>query len=129
MLSAVSNCPGPLSRRSFLGLCALGLGGWGMSQLLPLRAQAKEAGADVPDTSVILLWLPGGPPHMETYDMKPNAPAEYRGDFKPIPTNVPGMDVCELLPRHARIADKFTLIRSVSHEFADHGGGHKRFLT
>src|SRR5437763_8824256 len=82
-----------------------------------------------PDTSVILLWLPGGPPHMETYDMKPDAPEEYRGNFKPIRTNVPGIDVCELLPRHARIADRFTLIRSIAHQFADHGGGHKRFLT
>src|SRR5437868_3668326 len=103
----VSKCPGPLSRRSFLELCALGLGGWGMSQLSPMRARAKEAGADVPDTSVILIWLPGGPPHMETYDMKPDAPLEYRGDFRPIRTNVPGIDVCEHLPRHARIANRF----------------------
>ena len=66
---------------------------------------------------------------METYDLKPNAPAEYRGEFKPIKTNVPGLEVCEHLPLHAKIADKFTLIRSVHHNFADHGGGHKRFLT
>jgi hypothetical protein len=100
-----------------------------MSQLSLLRAQAKEAGADVPDTSVILLWLPGGPPHMETYDMKPDAPLEYRGDFRPIRTNVPGIDVCEHLPSHARIANRFSLIRSIAHKFADHGGGHKHFLT
>ena len=122
-------CPGPVSRRSFLKLCSLGLGGLGMNNLLGLRSQAKEAGAEVPDTSVILLWLPGGPPHMETYDMKPDAPAEYRGDFRPIRTNVAGIDVCEYLPRHARIADRFSLIRSIAHAFADHGGGHKRFLT
>jgi hypothetical protein len=66
---------------------------------------------------------------METYDMKPNAPVEYRGAFRPIKTRVPGIEVCELLPLHARIADKFTLIRSIAHNFADHGGGHKRFLT
>jgi hypothetical protein len=66
---------------------------------------------------------------METYDLKPDAPAEFRGDFRPIPTVVPGLDVCEHLPRHARIADKFNIVRSVAHEFADHGGGHKRFLT
>jgi hypothetical protein len=66
---------------------------------------------------------------METYDMKPDAPAEYRGDFRPIRTVVPGLDVCEWLPRHAQIADEFTLIRSIAHTFADHGGGHKRFLT
>ena len=66
---------------------------------------------------------------METYDLKPEAPAEYRGDFKPISTNVPGLQVCEHLPRHARIADRFTLIRSVAHNFADHGGGHTHYLT
>jgi hypothetical protein len=66
---------------------------------------------------------------METYDLKPDAPEDYRGQFTPIHTNVPGMDIGELLPRHAKIADKFTLIRSCAHKFADHGGGHKRFLT
>lgn len=94
-----------------------------------MRALAKgTAGAGL-DTSVILVWLPGGPPHMETYDMKPDAPSEYRGAFRPIPSVVPGLDFCELLPKHAAIADKFTIVRSIAHEFADHGGGHKRFLT
>ena len=119
----------PVSRRSFLQSGMLALTGLGVADVLRLRAAAQETGRTAEDTSVIFLWLPGGPPHMETYDMKPNAPAEYRGDFKPIPTNVPGMDVCELMPRHARVADRYTLIRSVSHNFADHGGGHKRFLT
>ena len=118
-----------VTRRHFLRAATLTAGGLGLADLLRIRAQARESGQSAPDTSVILLWLPGGPPHMETYDMKPDAPAEYRGDFKPIPTNVPGMEVCEHLPRHARIADKYTLIRSISHDFADHGGGHKRFLT
>jgi hypothetical protein len=95
-----------------------------------LRAQAAPASSkNEPDTAVILVWLPGGPPHMEMYDLKPDAPEEYRGQFKPIPTKVPGLDVCELLPRHAQMADRFNIIRSVAHEFADHGGGHKRFLT
>lgn len=66
---------------------------------------------------------------MEMYDMKPNAPLDYRGIFQPISTNVPGLDVCELLPMHAQCADKYTIIRSIAHNFADHGGGHKRFLT
>jgi hypothetical protein len=61
--------------------------------------------------------------------MKPDAPSDYRGDFRPIHSNVPGIDVCELMPMHAKIADKYNLIRSVAHGFADHGGGHKRFLT
>ncbi len=66
---------------------------------------------------------------MEMYDMKPDAPIEVRGLFSPIPTNVPGLDVCELMPRHAKIAHKYNIIRSVAHTFSDHGGGHKRFLT
>lgn len=86
-------------------------------------------GGSLSDPAVIFIWLPGGPPHMEMYDMKPEAPAEYRGDFRPIPTNVSGLDVCELLPLHAKCADRYNIIRSVAHEFADHGGGHKRFLT
>jgi hypothetical protein len=107
----------------------MSLGGLGLANLPLLRAAAKEAGKSVPDTSVIFIWLPGGPPHMEMYDMKPDAPAEYRGDFRPIRTNVPGLDVCEHMPLHARVADKFAVIRSIAHTFADHGGGHKRFLT
>jgi hypothetical protein len=90
---------------------------------------ASDGSGSGPDTSVIFIWLPGGPPHMETYDMKPDAPAEYRGDFRPIKTVVPGIEVCEHLPLHARVADRFALIRSIAHEFADHGGGHKKFLT
>lgn len=122
-------CSGPLSRRHFLKVGALALGGLSCNGLSALQVRAKEGTTPLPDTSVIFIWLPGGPPHMETYDMKPDAPAEYRGDFKPIKTNVPGIDICEHLPLHAKIADKFTLIRSVYHAFADHGGGHKRFLT
>lgn len=105
--------------------------GLGMSDFLRLQAAAKEGGQAFADkgTSVIFIWLPGGLPHMETYDMKPEAPADYRGEFLPIKTNVPGIEVCELLPLHAKIADKFTLIRSIHHEFADHGGAHKRMMT
>src|SRR5262252_4532694 len=125
----IHSCPGPLSRRDFLRLGAISLGGLGIGNLLGLRAAAREAGRSTPDTAVILLWLPGGPPHMETYDMKPDAPAEYRGDFRPIRTVVPGLDVCEYLPLHAKIAHKFSLVRSIAHTSADHGGGHKKFLT
>lgn len=66
---------------------------------------------------------------MEMYDMKPDAPAEYRGLYSPIRTNVAGLDVCELMPRHASVADRYNIVRSIAHTFADHGGGHKRFLT
>jgi hypothetical protein len=107
---------------------ALGFGGLTLADRWRMRASAAAGGA-ASDTSVIFLWLPGGPPHLETYDMKPDAPIEYRGEFKPIRTAVPGLDVCELLPLHAKLADKFNIIRSIAHDFADHGGGHKRFMT
>lgn len=109
---------------------AAGLTGLGLADLLALQAQAAAGDSALTNSkSVIFVWLPGGPPHLDMYDMKPEAPSDYRGDFRPIPTNVPGIDVCELFPRHAKIADKFSVIRSIAHEFADHGGGHKRFMT
>jgi hypothetical protein len=108
---------------------SLALGGLGLADLLKLRTEAASSSGSESDPAIIFVWLPGGPPHMETYDMKPDAPSDYRGDFRPISSNVAGMDVCELLPMHAKIADKYNLIRSVAHGFADHGGGHKRFLT
>ena len=122
-------CPGPIRRRDFLQIGGSAAAGLGMASLLKARALSTPIGQPEPDTSVIFVWLPGGPPHMETYDMKPDAPDTHRGEFRPIKTNVPGMEVCELLPMHAKIADKYNLIRSVHHNFADHGGGHKRFLT
>ena len=122
-------CAGPTSRRSFLKMGTLGVSGLCLSDVLRLRAEAGAKSA-APDTSVIFVWLAGGPPHMETYDMKPDAPEDYRGQFSPISTRTcPGIDVCELLPLHAKIADKFTLIRSIAHKFNDHGGGSKRFMT
>ena len=108
---------------------AAGLTGLGLADLLALQAQAAGDSALTSSKSVIFVWLPGGPPHLDMYDMKPDAPSDYRGDFRPISTNVPGIDVCELFPRHAKIADKFSIIRSIAHQFADHGGGHKRFMT
>jgi hypothetical protein len=129
MTQPVRTCPGPISRRHFLRIGALALGGAGLQGVMPWQLRAIEAGDRVPETAVILVWLPGGPPHMETYDLKPDAPAEYRGAFRPIHTAVPGLDVCEHLPMHARVADRFNIIRSIRHNFSDHGGGHKRFLT
>lgn len=118
-----------VARREFLRLGVLGLGGLTLPDLLRHRALAESVRGDAADTSVIFVWLPGGPPHMEMYDMKPDAPAEYRGQFRPIATTVPGLDVCELLPRHAKIAHKYNVVRSIAHTFADHGGGHKKFMT
>ena len=122
-------CPGPMPRRSFLQIGGAAAGGLGLSSLLKARDLSASAGSIAQDTSVIFVWLPGGAPHMETYDMKPDAPDTHRGEFNPIRTNVPGIEVCELLPMHAKCADKYNLIRSVHHTFSDHGGGHKRFLT
>ncbi len=126
-MSFSPRCLGPATRRSFLQAGAVAFTGLGLADLLRLRAAA--ASQSDPDTSIIFLWLPGGPPHMETFDMKPDAPEDYRGVFRPIGTNVPGINICEHLPQLAKIADKYTLIRSIAHKFADHGGGHKRFMT
>lgn len=108
---------------------SLSLLGLGLGDVLRAESAAKAAGKKVREKSVIFIWLPGGMSQLESYDMKPDAPPEYRGILRPIRTNVRGIEVCELLPRHAKIADKVNLVRSICHEFADHGGGHKRFLT
>ncbi len=129
MTTPARSCSGPLSRRSFLEAGSLALGGLTLADVLKSRAAAKESGAQANDNAVILIWLQGGPSHMETYDLKPEAPSDYRGEMNPISSVVPGMDVCELLPEHARVADKFTLIRSISHGFANHAGGAGRFLS
>ena len=117
-----NRCTGPerSTRRSFLQAGGLAMGGLGLADLLRGRALAGQAGHASPDTSVILIWLQGGPSHMETYDLKPDAPIDYRGEMKPISTRVPGMDICELLPLHAKVADRFNIIRSISHGFANH---------
>jgi len=117
-----------MNRRSVLQLGGGMLGGLGLSQIFAAQAESAVSSA-VDQPAVIFVWLPGGPSHMETYDLKPDAPEDYRGIYKPINTNVPGMEICELFPLQAKVADKFNLIRSVAHKFADHGGGHKRFLT
>lgn len=127
-------CPGPFagwrrSRRSFLQIGASGMAGLGLSDLFSIQSRAGSPSPTRKGKSVIFVWLPGGPAHLDTYDMKPDAPSEFRGDFKPIRTKVPGTWICELFPRQARLTDKFNIVRSVCHDFADHGGAHKRFMT
>ena len=129
MASRNSSCRGPLSRRSFFETGSLALGGLALPDLFRGRSQAKAAGLPSRDTSVILIWLQGGPSHMETYDLKPEAPLDYRGECRPIETVVSGMNVCEHLPLHAKVADRFNLIRSISHGFANHAAGAGRFLS
>jgi hypothetical protein len=115
-----------LTRREALRVGMLGLGGLTLPELL--RAEAGGA-VQNKGTAVLLLFVHGGPSHLETYDMKPEATSEIRGPFLPIPTNVPGIEVCEHLPKHAQIAHRFSLLRSCTHDEADHFAGHRRFLS
>ena len=103
-------CDG-ISRREFLTVGALGLGGIALPQLLAAEAQA---GNKKSHKSVIMVFLPGGPSHHDMFDMKMDAPSEIRGEFKPIKTKVSGIEICEHLPRTARLMDKFALIRSLT---------------
>jgi len=103
-----------LNRRLFLGLGALPL-----ADVLRLRAAEASASRD---RAVIFVYLNGGPSHMDMYDLKPDAPAEYRGEFQPIDTNVPGVRISEHLPLHATIADKFAIIRNMKFQQEGHTG-------
>ncbi len=109
-------CDG-LSRRSFLKIGGLSLGGLSLPQILQ-----AEGASDLRSSkkAVIMVLLPGGPPHLDMFDMKPKAPAEVRGEFKPISTRVPGIDICELMPRLAANMDKFVPIRSLVGGVDDH---------
>jgi hypothetical protein len=102
-------CPGP-SRRTFLQVGSLALGGLTLPQLL--RAE-EQAGLRTSHKSVIMIFLSGGPPHQDMVDLKMDAPADIRGEFKPIKTNVPGLDICEHLPHLSKMMDRFAVIRSL----------------
>jgi hypothetical protein len=97
------------NRRDFLRVGTLALGGITLADLLRSRAAAAPGGRRA--KSAIMIHLSGGPSHLDMYDMKPLAPVEYRGEFRPIRTNVPGVEICELMPRQAEIADKFAILR------------------
>ena len=105
-----------VSRRGFLKIGTLGALGLTLPQVL----QASEMQPERRRRAVILYWMAGGPSHIDTYDMKPDAPEAVRGPFRPSATNVPGIQLCELMPRQARIADKFSLIRSLTHSNHNH---------
>jgi hypothetical protein len=128
--STPTRCVGTLPRRAFLRASLTGLSGLGLADLLRLQARGSAAGTGpAPGPSIILVWLWGGPSHMETFDLKPDAPAEYRGEFQPIETNVPGILISEKLPLLARIADKFALVRSLSHDSPGHMNSTHTVLT
>ena len=114
-------CCDGYSRRSFLKVGFLGLAGLTLADHLRLKARAQERGRQTRDTAVILLWLGGGPSHIDMYDLKPDAPAEFRGEFRPIATNVSGTRIGEHLPRQARLMDKMSVVRSATHTNAGHG--------
>ncbi|MFP6674872.1 MAG: DUF1501 domain-containing protein [Pirellulaceae bacterium] len=125
-MARLQNCDGVLRRDCLkLGLGAF-MGG-GLVNALRLRAVAGTAKA--PPTSCILFWLDGGPSHIETFDPKPDAPAEIRGECDAIQTNVPGTFFSENMTRLAAIADKLTIIRSVKHNQNNHGAGNHYMMT
>lgn len=115
-----------LRRRAFFRVGVLGLTGLTLADWLRGRAFARSS---TPDTSVILIWKGGGPSHIDLWDLKPEAPAEYRGEFKPIATNVAGIQIGEHLPLSARQMDKFTILRSVTHPDAGHESASHYLLT
>jgi len=119
-----------ISRRDSMHLGVGLLGSGGLVNLLRLQGQAAEAtGAPRRPTSCILVWLDGGPSHFETFDPKPEAPLEIRGEFDAIETCLPGVRFSQHLPRLAAIADKFAVVRSVCHNQTNHGAGNHYMMT
>ena len=128
------NCAG-VRRRDFLQLGIGGVLGLGFSEVLRLQARAAAAPAPLAapisgrPVNTILIWLDGGPSHYETFDPKPEAPAEIRGTFQTIPTAVPGIRFSEAIPELAKAADRFTVVRSICHKDPNHGGGNHYLMT
>jgi Protein of unknown function (DUF1501) len=120
-----------VTRRDFIHVGAAGIFGMGLTlpQLLQAQERAAARGQTTRDVSLIFLFLHGGLSTIDTWDMKPNAPVEFRGEFGPIQTNVNGIQVCEHLPRSARHMDKFSLVRSFRHHNSDHGAADHYMFT
>ncbi len=115
-----------MNRRGFLQAGMLGAGGLSLPQLL--RAEA-QAGASARPNSVIILWMRGGPSHIDMWDTKPDAPLEYRGEFGTMSTNVPGITLSDMLPKSAQVMDKWSIIRSLNHHDAGHSTGDQICFT
>lgn len=133
MLGLTHNCAG-MPRRDFLQLGIGGVLGLGFTDLLRLRANAAESAVTPPvaagkQVNCIMIWLDGGPSHYETFDPKPDAPAEIRGELKAISTAVPGTQFSEAVPQLAKVADKLTIVRSICHKDPNHGGGNHYMMT
>lgn len=117
-----------IQRREFLRVGLAGLSGLTLPELLRLQS-AHATPTNRERTAIILVFLHGGASHLETYDPKPDAPSEYRGPFGAISTSVPGLQLSELLPRHAAMADKYTILRSMVHSGFCHGIGQQQMFT
>jgi hypothetical protein len=116
-----------LNRRGFLQAGLLGAAGFSLADLL--RAEARATASGTRKNSVIILWMRGGPSHLDMWDPKPDAPAEFRGEFGVIPTTVPGVLLSDLLPRSARIMHKWAIVRSLHHQDAGHSSGDQICFT
>jgi hypothetical protein len=119
--------PVKLDRRGFLKAGMLGATGLFLADLLRLEARANTTAFKQP--SVIILWMRGGPSHIDMWDPKPDAPAEYRGEFGVIPTKLPGVQLCDLLPQCAKIMDKWSIVRSLYHNDPGHSSGDQICFT
>ncbi|TMQ33961.1 MAG: DUF1501 domain-containing protein, partial [Planctomycetota bacterium] len=122
------NCDGS-TRRDFLKVGALGMGAFLLPDLLRARARAAADGKPAKGSSVIWLWLGGGPTHVETFDPKMSAPAEYRSTVGAVKTNVPGIELGGVFPKMAQVADKMAFVRSFAHTNSGHGGGTHWVMT
>jgi hypothetical protein len=130
--SGQMRCPGTIARRGFLRVGFSALGGLGLADLLRLQSHSAERSGSRSgpnDKALIVIWLWGGPSHMETFDLKPTAPTEYRGEFRPISTNSPGLAICEHLPRIAQLGDRIAILRSLGHESPGHVSSTHTLLT
>lgn len=119
-----------IGRRRFIQVGALSA--WGITLADVLRQEAQAAPDSTPrrsPRSIILIWQHGGPSQLDTFDMKPLAPVEYRGPYRPISTNVPGVQICELMPEHAKVMDKVTIFRAFTHHNGDHWAAAHWLLT
>jgi uncharacterized protein (DUF1501 family) len=119
---------GTIRRRQFLRVGLAGFGSLSLPGMLRLRARAASTPAR-PKTALIVVWLQGGASHLESFDPKPEAPSEYRGPYQPIATRVPGLQFCELFPRLAQVADRFTVLRSLVHTGFCHDDGPQQIFT
>lgn len=122
------DCDGA-TRRDFLKIGTLGMAGLTLPQLLQARAHAAQSGTPTRNTSVVWLWLGGGPTHVETFDPKMTAPAEFRSTVGAVRTNVPGIELGGVFPEMGRVMDKMAVVRSFTHTNSGHGGGTHWVMT